>query len=75
MSKMPCVTTLMGSHNVKGSETLFKSASQQFSQIIWLLRKKISSKIYFLVVPEILRLFLNILTPDNKYSLSVKVSV
>ena len=33
------------------------------------------SKISFLVVSETLRLFLNILTPDPKYSLSVKASV
>ena len=37
--------------------------------------KKISSKNSFLVVSEILRLFVNILTPDEKYSLSVKASV
>ena len=33
------------------------------------------SKTSFLVVSETLRLFLNILTPDPKYSLSVKASV
>ena len=34
-----------------------------------------SSKTSVLVVSEILRLFVNILTPDDKYSLSVKASV
>ena len=33
------------------------------------------SKNLFLVVYETLRLFVNILTPDDKYSLSVKASV
>ena len=34
-----------------------------------------SSKKFVLEVYEILRLFVNILTPDDKYSLSVKASV
>ena len=37
--------------------------------------KKIRPKISVLVVSEILWLFVKILTPDEKYSLSVKVSV
>ena len=37
--------------------------------------KNFSSKNSVLVVCEILRLFVNILTPDDKYSLSVKISV
>ena len=37
--------------------------------------KKISSKNSVLVLSEILRLFVNILTPDGNYSLSVKASV
>ena len=37
--------------------------------------KKISSKNSVLVVSEMLRLFVNILTPDDKYSLSLKASV
>ena len=37
--------------------------------------KKISSKNFFLVVYEILTLLVNILTPDDKYSLSVKAGV
>ena len=36
---------------------------------------KISSKNYALVVSEILRLFVNILTANDKYSFSVKASV
>ena len=34
-----------------------------------------SSKKFVLVVSELLRLFVNILTPNEKYSLSVKASV
>ena len=34
-----------------------------------------SSKNFFLEISEILRLFAKILTPDDKYSLSVKASV
>ena len=37
--------------------------------------KKINSKNSVLAVSEILRLFVNILTPDDKYCLSVKASV
>ena len=65
----------MDSQHVKGKETLLKSAGQYFRYILWALWKKISSKNLFLEVPEILRLFVNILTPDDMYSLSVKASV
>ena len=37
--------------------------------------KKIRTKNFVLVVSEVLRLLVNILTPDDKYSLSVKASV
>ena len=63
------------SQDVKASERLLKSARQYFCHIFWSLWKKISSKNSVLVVSEILRLFVNILTPDEKYSLSVKASV
>ena len=75
MSEKPSVRTLIDSQHVKGSETLQKSIRQYFCQFFWSLWKKISSKNSFLVVSEILRLFVNILTPDDKYSLSVKASV
>ena len=61
------VRTLMDSQHFKGSETLFKSARQYFCDIFWSLSKKISAKNSFLEVSEILRFFLTILTPDNKY--------
>ena len=69
------VRTLTDSQDFKGSETLLKSARQYFDDLFWTLWKKISSKNSFSEVPEILRLFVIILTPDNKYILSVKASV
>ena len=66
---------LMDSQHVKVYETLHKSAWQYFCHIFWSLWKEISSNNSLSVVSEILRLFVNILTPDDKYSLSVKESV
>ena len=75
MPKKPRVGTLMKDQHVKESERLLKSARQYFCHIFWSLWKIINSKIYVLVVSEILELFVNILTPDGKYSLSVKAGV
>ena len=69
------IRTLMDSQHVKVSERLLKSARQYFCHIFWSLLKKIRSKNSFLVVSEILRLFVNILTPNDKHSLSIKASV
>ena len=75
MPEKPRIRTVMDSQHVKGSETLHKSARQFFCHIFRLLWKQFSPKKSFLVVSEILRLFVNILTPNDKYSLSVKASV
>ena len=75
MPKKPRVRTLMGSQHVKRSETLLKAGQKYFCHIFWSVRKKVSLKNSLLVVSEISRLFVNILTPDEKYSLSVKASV
>ena len=75
MTKNPRVRTLMGSQHVKGSKTVLISARQYFCLILWKLSKKIGWKYSLLVLSEILRLFVNILRPDKKYSLSVKASV
>ena len=75
MPKKIPVRNLMDSQHVKVSERLLKSARQYFCHIFWSLWKNMSSKNSLLVVFEILRLFVNILTPDEKYSLSVKASV
>ena len=69
MPKNACVITLMGRQHVKHTKTLPKSARQYFCHIFWSLWKNMSSKNSLLVVFEILRLFVNILTPDEKYSL------
>ena len=65
----------MDSHHVKVSERLLKSAVQYFYHIFLSLQKEIGSKNFVLAVSEILRLFVNILTPNDKYSLSVKATV
>ena len=75
MQKKPSVRTLMESQDVKESEILLKSARKYFCHIFYSLLKEISSKNSVLVVSEMLRLFVNILTPDDKYSLAVKVRV
>ena len=56
-------------------DCLNKSAGHLFCNVFWSLLNEISSENSVLVVSEILRLFVNILTPDEKYSLSVKASV
>ena len=75
MPKKIPVRNLMDSQHVKVSERLLKSARQYFCHIFWSLWEEISSKNSVLVVSETLSLFVNILTPDDKYSLSVKASV
>ena len=75
MPKKPSVRTVIYSEHVKASEALHKCARQYCCDIFWSLWRKISSKTSVLVVSEILRLFINILTPDDKYFLSVKMIV
>ena len=75
MPKKIPLRTLTDSKHVKGSESLLKSTRQYLCHIFWSLWKEVSSKIYFLVVSENLRLFVNKMTPDAKFSLSVKASV
>ena len=75
MPKKTRVTTVMDSQHVKGSKRLLKFARQYFCQSFWSLWKEIRSKNSFLVVPEILRQFVNLLTPNHKYFLSGKASV
>ena len=65
----------MDSQHVKDFETLLKSAQQCLFEIVWWNSKKISPINSFLEVSEIVRLFVSIVTPDNKYILSVKASV
>ena len=72
MPKKPRVRTLMDSEHVKGSERLLKYAGKYFSHLFWSLWKYIILKNSFFVLYEILRLLVNILTPNDKCSLSVK---
>ena len=69
MPKKPRTRTLMDGQHVKGTERLLKSGQQIFCHIFLSLWKKISSKNSVLVVSEIFRLFVNIFTRDEKYSL------
>ena len=75
MSKKTPVITLMDSQHVKRSGTQHESPRQYFPHIFWSLWKEISSENFVLVLLETLRLFANILIPDDKYSLPVKASV
>ena len=75
MLKKPRDRTLMDSQHLKKSERLLKSARHYFYHIFWSLVKEITSRNSVLLVSEISKLFVNILTPDEKYSLSVKASV
>ena len=75
MPKKQRFRAFMDSQHFTGSETMPKSARQYFSDIFSSLWKKISSRNSALVVSEILRHFFNMLTPDEKYFLSVNASV
>ena len=75
MPKSGGVAALTDSQRVKRCEGLLKYPRKYFWPIFWKLWNKICSKNSVLVVSEILRLFVNILTTDDKYSLSVKASV
>ena len=75
MTKTACIITLMDSQDVKRSEELLKPAQNYFCQIFWSLWKKISSKNSVFVGSEILRLFVNIFTPDENHSPSLKPCV
>ena len=74
MPKKPHVRTLMDIQHVKWTKKLLQFARRYFCHIFWSLSRKISSKNSVLVVSEILRLLVKSLAPDDKYSLSVKVS-
>ena len=65
----------MDRQHVKRSGRLFKSVRQYFCEIFLSVWYKFSSKNLVLVVYEILRLFFNKMTRDEKYFLSAKESV
>ena len=75
MPKKLSARTLIESQYVKGSKTLVKSARQQLSNFFLSLWKEINLKNFVLVVSEIMKSFVNILTPDDEYSYLGKASV
>ena len=72
MPKKPYVRTFMDGRHVKWSERLLKSARQYFRDVFSSLWGEISWKSSVLVVSEILRMFVDLLSPDEQYPLSVK---
>ena len=75
MPKKPHVRTLMDSQRVKRSERLLKSVRHHVCHIFLWIWKTFSAKNSILVASEILRLFVNILTPNEKCFHSVNASV
>ena len=73
MPRRPRVKTFMDSQHVKGSERVPKSSQQCFGHIFWSLWTKISSKSPVLVVSEIFKLFVNILTPNESFLYELKL--
>ena len=61
--------TSFNSKHAKVPETLLESLQQHFDYICSILGKKLNLKKSLLVVFEILRLFVNTLTPDDKFFL------
>ena len=73
MSKNCRFTALCNKQHDKRAQTLFKSDRRQFYhiyllQITYLLQRQLSLKKSLLVIREILRLFVNTFTPNDKYS-------
>ena len=62
--------TTLGNESVNGFQTLLKSARHHYYPLFSSNRGKLSWKNSALVRSEILRLFVNILTTDDKYSRS-----
>ena len=69
MSKKTLYRKPFNKQHGKPAQTLFKSERRQFYHIYWLLWKELSLKKSLLVICKILRLFINIFTADDKYSL------
>ena len=68
MSKNCRFTALSNKQHDKRAQTLFKSDRRQFYHIYLLLQRQLSLKKSLLVIREILRLFVNTFTPNDKYS-------
>ena len=75
MTKTPHVRKLMDSQHFKKSERLLKCALHYFCHFFFDNSETKSAREVLSVVSKILRIFVNILTPHDKHSLSVKASV
>ena len=67
-SKRSCFNTSFANQRVNGFETLLHSARHLYFSICPRIRAKLSWKMSALITSEIFRLFVNTLTPDDKYS-------
>ena len=67
-SKRSCFSTPFGNQRVNVFETLLNSARHYYFPILQWIRDKLSWKNSALVASAISRLFVNTLTPDDKYS-------
>ena len=67
-SKRSCFSTPFCNQRVNEFETLLKSARHDYFPIFPRIRDKLSLKKSSLVISEIFRLFVNTLTPNDKYS-------
>ena len=70
MSKSPCFRTPFDRERGNGFQTLVNSALYDYYPLFSWIRWKLNFKRSALVWSEILRLFVNILTADDKYSRS-----
>ena len=68
MSNRSCFRRPFDKQHVKRSQTLWRSARLHLYHIYWSLWKKFSWKKSIFVLCKILRLFVNTLTADDKYS-------
>ena len=68
MSKKSCFGTPFANERVNGSQTLLKSARHHYYPLFSSIRSKLSCKKSPSVWYEILSLFVNALTADDKYS-------
>ena len=67
MSRRPCITTPFDSQHALWSQTPLESAREHFYHIFSLLWWKLSWKISLLVICEIIGLFVNTMSVDDKY--------
>ena len=67
-SKRSCFKTPFANERVNGFQTMLKSARHHYYSLLSSIRRKLSYKKSPSVWCEILRLFVNALTADDKYS-------